>query len=484
MNADVEKNTLTDIALTNTLIEQERSVTLGITKEYNKENRDKLWDSTKGKKDFKDKTFGSRNTYQDDISGNVLHRHQNAAQSKYHMKDKQGQNISSKWAEHSSETDHINALKDTHNIVKYNPFLSDADFKEIMNSEENYRILSKSLNTSKGDKNDWELVFDQDNGLSNKARIKIAEEKLKSDVALHSKFGIRTAENVGKEFFRGATDTVVNSVIPLSVEAVRKMFQVAQRKKTINEATEEIGGIVLDIAVMGGTAVLLNTAITDIMTNSKNTFLNNIAENNEVGLIIAAAAIVKESAIRYINGEIDGKEFIEETSEKGVTIAMGMLGGQIGKRIGGLLGKSVGMAVGPIGVVAGGKIGELTGQILGAIVTTVVCGNIVSIHNTVKNLDNYKLKETQIRRIESDALKEMSVQREKFRTIILSENKKIDKQIKEGIDMILYNACKETYSLSGVTEGLDKILAIFGKEVVFKSLDEYEAQLGLTLKLG
>ena len=212
--------------------------------------------------------------------------------------------------------------------------------------------------------------------------------------------------------------------------------------------------------------------------------MNNIAENNEVGLIIAAAAIVKESAIRYINGEIDGKEFIEETSEKGVTIAMGMLGGQIGKRIGGLLGKSVGMAVGPIGVVAGGKIGELTGQILGAIVTTVVCGNIVSIHNTVKNLDNYKLKETQIRRIESDALKEMSVQREKFRTIILSENKKIDKQIKEGIDMILYNACKETYSLSGVTEGLDKILAIFGKEVAFKSLDEYEAQLGLTLKLG
>lgn len=484
MNADIEKNALTDIALTNALIEQEKSVSLGITKEYNKENRDKLWDSTKGKKDYKDKAFGNRNTYQDDISGNILHRHQNAAQNKYHMKDKNGQNISSKWAEHSSETDHINALKDIHDIVKYNPFLSDADFKEIMNSEENYRILSKSLNTYKGDKSDWELVFDKNNGLSEKARLKVAEEKIKSDIVLHRKFGIRTMENAGKEFVGGATDAVVNSVIPLSVEAVRKMFQVAQRKKTINEVTEEMGEIALDVAVTGGTAVLLNTAITDMTTNSKNKFLNKIAENNEVGMIIAAAAIVKESVVKYINGEINGEEFIEEASEKGLTIAMGMLGGQIGKRIGGLIGQSIGMAVGPIGVFTVGKIGEITGQILGAMVTTVVCSSIVSTYNTIKNLDNYRLKEAQIRRIESDALKEMSAQREKFSSIILSENKKFDEEIKVGLDMILYNACKETYSLSGVTKGLDKILAVFGKKVAFESLDEYEAQLGLTLKLG
>ena len=33
---------------------------LGITREYNKENRDRLWDSTKGKAAYKDKIFGFR----------------------------------------------------------------------------------------------------------------------------------------------------------------------------------------------------------------------------------------------------------------------------------------------------------------------------------------------------------------------------------------------------------------------------------------
>ena len=38
---------------------------LGITQEYNKANRDRLWDSQKGKANFKEKQFGDRNTYED-----------------------------------------------------------------------------------------------------------------------------------------------------------------------------------------------------------------------------------------------------------------------------------------------------------------------------------------------------------------------------------------------------------------------------------
>ena len=35
---------------------------LGITREYNKENRDKRWDSTKGKSAYKDRMFGDKQT--------------------------------------------------------------------------------------------------------------------------------------------------------------------------------------------------------------------------------------------------------------------------------------------------------------------------------------------------------------------------------------------------------------------------------------
>ena len=136
-----------DTIVQNSNLGQTANSELGITQEYNKQNRDKLWDSTKGKSDFKEKQFGDKQTYEDGISGKTLHKSQTAAQKKYHMKNSDGDNVSTKWAEHSAETDHINSLKDVHDIAKHNPFLSDDDFKEIMNSEENYRLLSKSTNT-------------------------------------------------------------------------------------------------------------------------------------------------------------------------------------------------------------------------------------------------------------------------------------------------------------------------------------------------
>lgn len=82
------------------------------------------------------------------------------------MRNSNGDKISKKWAAHSAEVDHIVLLKEGHNVAKHNPFLSDNDFKEIINSSENYRILSKSENASKGEKSDWERIFNKDRDIS------------------------------------------------------------------------------------------------------------------------------------------------------------------------------------------------------------------------------------------------------------------------------------------------------------------------------
>lgn len=481
---DTDKSTLIDIAIANNTVYQEANKELGITQEYNADNRANLWDSTKDKAEYKEKVFGDKQTYEDKISGNTLHKSQQAAQNKYHMKNKDGKNISKEWAKHSSETDHINALKDVHDVAKHNPFLSDADFKEIMNSEENYRILSKSANAAKGDKSDWELVFDKDNGITSEGRKQIVKEKIKSDVVLQGKFTARTVKNVGAEFATGAKDTLVNSAIPITTEAVRKMIQVAQGKQSVTEAAKDMGKVAVDVAVTGGTNQVLITALTNTMANSKSALLKKIASSNEVGQIIAVATIVKESAVKYINGEIDGEKFIDEVGEKGATMVAGMIGGKVGKEIGGLLGLSMGMVSGLGGAAVGCVVGETIGQILGTVITTIACSSIIAVYNTAKNLDGYKLKEKQVKRLEADALKEMSNQREKFGKIISRENKKMESEIQEGFDLIVSNACKEEYSLEGVTEGLDKVLAVFGKSVKFKNLDEYEAQLDSTLKLS
>ncbi|MFD3156736.1 hypothetical protein ACFIJ5_07740 [Haloimpatiens sp. FM7330] len=467
------------------MMETQANADLGITQEYNKQNRDNLWDSKERKASYKEKVFDGKQTYEDPISGKTLHKSQTAAQKKYHMKNEKGENVSPKWAKHSAETDHIKALKDVHNVVKYNPFLSDEDFREIMNSPENYRILSKSDNTAKGEKSDWEIITNRDNGMSKEARKQMAKEKINSDIALQKKFAARTAKNVGTEFVTGAKDIVVKSAIPLTVEAVRKLCEVAKGKETLDDAAKDMGKITANVAIAGGRNKVIVDGVTVSLRNSNKEVFIKLANNNEVAQIIAVAAIVKDSTVKYINGEINGREFIEEVGEKGTIMVNGLIGGEVGKKIGAIIGGIGGTGVLPGSGTTGGVIaGAVIGEVLGTIITTVVCSSIVSVISTTKHLNDYKLKESQIRRIEADALSEMSNQRDKLRSIFEEEYNYWDTEIQGGFDMILSSACEKSYNLQGITEGLDRILNIFGENIAFKSLEEYESQLGSTLVLN
>lgn len=478
-------NMVTEAMKNLSMMEEKANNKLGITQEYNKENRDKLWDSQKGKADYKDKVFGNKETYMDPISGKVLHKSQKAAQNKYHMKNSEGENTSTKWAEHSAETDHINSLKDVHDLAKHNPFLSDSDFKEIMNSDENYRILSKKDNTSKGEQNDWNIITNKNNGMSSAARVQMAKEKIRSDIALQGKFAVRTVKNVGEEFAIGAKNTLVKSVIPLTVEAVREMCKVANGEESLRDATKEIGKVVVDVAVAGGTNKLVLDVVNSQLRNSENVVFSKLANSNQVSQIVTVAMIVKESAVKYLNGEIDGKEFIDEVGVKGSTMVAGMIGGAIGGEICAILGGIAGTVALPgVGTIAGVAAGKVIGEILGTIITTVACSAIVSVYNTSRHLNDYKLKENQIRKLETEALKEMENQRDKFKSIVERENKYWNQEIQNGFNMILSSACEESFNIQGMTEGLDKILSLFGKSVAFKNLDEYEAQLDMPLRLN
>lgn len=482
----VEQKDIEILGVINTITADSK---MGITQEYNKENRDKLWDSTKGKAEYKDKVFGDRQTIEDPISGKTLHRDQRAAQNKYHMKNGDGENISSKWAEHSAETDHINALKDIHNKAKHNPFLTDNDLKEIANSDENYRVLSKSQNASKGEKSDWHIIFDKNSDISREGKAQMAKEKIRADAVIQGGLAARTAKNIGTEFGEGAKDALIGAAIPLMSEAVIKMVDVARGKETMGDAAKDMGKTTLNVAVAGGNNRLLLDVVTNQLKNSSNAVLKEFAQSNAVGQIVAVASIVKDSAVRYINGEIDGKEFVEEVGEKGVVMTAGMIGGQVGRELGTLIGGVIGTVVLPGGGTAiGVAAGRVIGEILGTVITTVACSAIIStyrsVKNTLKHMDDHMLKESQIRKLETEALAEMGKQRSRFKDIVEREYGRWDDAIRSGLDEMLTCACEETFDLQGATEGLDQILALFGKSVAFKTREEYEAQLDMPLKLN
>lgn len=430
---------------------------LGVTQEYTADNRKKLWDSTKDKNAYRDKVFGDKQTYVDPISGKTLHKTQKAAQNKYHMRNKEGEKISSAWSRHHAEVDHKITIKEFHEKVKDNPFFSDVDLKEIVNNEDNYRLLSKADNVSKGAASDADM----------KCIVKTTGRVVK-----------RTGENIAGEFSLGVSDAVVNSAIPLMMEGIDHMIKVAQGEEDFSDVAENMGKTTVELAVMGGTERLL----VDSVVNTS--VLKKIVQSEQFSQILSVAIVVQNSATRYLNGEINGKEFIDEIGTDGTTMVASMIAGEVGQSIGKMIGGIIGSGVSlGIGTIVGMEMGTVVGKVLGVVISTLVCNLVVSSCSTIKHLDDYKLKEEQIKKLESDALHEMSHQREKFKSIIEEKYCCWNEEIQYGFDMIMANACKENYSFVGVTEGLDRILSVFGKTVAFHTLDEYEKQLDTTVKL-
>lgn len=450
----------------------EQNSSKGITKEYNHVNREKLWDSCTGKKNYKYKVFKDKKTYKDPITGQTLHFDQKSSQNKYHMKNKEGKKISSLWANHAPETDHIISLKEIHNRIKANPFLTDADFKEIANKDYNYRITSKQFNASKGEKSDLKIALDKNSQLSLKGRGRLIAEKLNAEIQLNAQVALKTTQNIGNEFFKGAKDSLCDSVVPLAVEGTKRIIDVMKGEEDFDEAVKNLTKTAKDVALVGGTKQIAIAALSSA-TAGNNTLLNGVLDkigSKDANELITIGLIIKESTFQYLNGELDESGFIRQVQMYGLMLLSK-------KKIKGLLLSSL---------VPGLGAGKIAVEIIATTITSVACNAVMDVVNTIQHINDYKIKENQIKRIERAALKEMSDQRERLKKLMEQEYSYWDKEIETAFNMIISNACEEKCDFQGITEGLNKILNIFGKKAKFKNIEEYEAQLDkpLVLNLG
>ena len=521
---------------------------LGVTQDYDRSN----YDSTKAKKDFKDSVFGDSETITDSYTGEILYKSHKKAKEQY----------GSEYSEHAVEADHINSLKSIHDKVKKNPFLSDDDVKEIANTKENFRALSKHDNTSKGEKSDFTVISDPNSCFSLKGKVKYTCEKVKSDIVLTGKFTARTAENIssftansakksiennsmefvgygiecivdvatGEKSFENAvadvgkftTKTVGKDVVKDVVDtalANNTLYQSFKKKRYVETVNENIGSFTANsvkksvennamkfvgygvehIADVATGEESFEDAVVDVGTFAietvgkdvvkdvvdaalvNNTLYQSLKSSGALGELIQVGTMVAESASRLIDGEITAEEFVLEIGDKGATMVAQMIGGEVGAIVGEIIGISAG------GLLGAGT-GEVIGRAIGAMIATVACNAVIAIRTNIianlKSLDDYKLQEKAIHKLEAEAIAEMEHQRQKFRNIVESEYQKWDENIESGFDTMIVSVCKEVYDLQGITDGLDKILSVFGKSVMFKSFDEYELQLDMPLKLS
>lgn len=414
----------------------------------------------------------------------------------------------------TTDDDHITPLD---RIKKRYPNLSTEQQKELANKEYNLALTNSKLNRSKGGMENHEYLFRQlkkgepenfktsatmlskevksrtsqrvdatrmsvDNALQDsKTAIQTATENIPVGDLAAAKSAVTNGMDATKEIvsdgISGAKDTIVDSAFPLMIDAVNQMCKVASGEKEIKEAAKDFGKDTMKIAVAGGTDRAVRSAL------SKCGALVGKVSPNTVSQIATVACIVQKSASRYIDGEIDGKEFIQEVGQEGTVMVAGMIGGTVGAEIGSIVGGTVGTMFGPAGTLAGYKAGAFVGKVLGTIISTVACSAVVSVYTMAKKLNQCSLRDQQIRRLEREAVQTIREQREKFKALVEAENLKWDQTVQQGFDQMLTCACQETFDMQGVTEGLDTILGLFGKQAAFHSISEYEAQLDQTFVL-
>lgn len=410
----------------------ERSVkssnNLGITQQYTG-NR-KLWDDAKAKQEYKDTVFGDKQTIVNE-NGIVIHRSSKTAKNKYHQKNAEGEIVSTAWAKHSAETDHKISLESLHKQAKHNPFLSDSDLKEIANSSDNYQILSKSENASKGAEN---------------------SATLKDHAIMHSRFAQRTAQNAGGEFVSGAVDSVKSSAMNIIMDSLNKLLV---EDESLEDTLKDAGKAVLNTAVVGGAEKLLIDTATHIFANSGNQVLSSIVNMNAVGQCLVLGASVGSSAVKYLNGEITTKEFADEILVNGVTIGIST---------------AISIAI-PVPFIA-------------PIISGIAIKAISLIRQTKQQADSYLIKEAEIRKLEHEAIVEMEYQRSKFREIVQKDFNNWDSTIEDAFSQIIFSSLEDSFNLDGIVSGLDKILSLCGEKTKFHSVDEWEEQLDMPLKLS
>lgn len=258
---------------------------LGITQEYDRN----IWDSQKDKDAFRKKAFDGKKTIYSSVEGKTLHISHNAAKKKYKKKS-----ASKKWAQYAAEVDHRVSIKKAHTIAKNNLFLSDNDLKTIVNCEDNFQLLSKSLNGSKQDRDD--LCSD-----TNSFRKKIHEQSLR---------------NFGNELIIGAKNSLENSAGSIGEFTAEKIVNIAEGKESIANASVDT------LTTVG--KIVANGAGARIIADTLNASEKNIELPNEIKTLeIAAVTSTLRNGVHYISGDMTELEAFKNIAiDTGTTAAV------------------------------------------------------------------------------------------------------------------------------------------------------------------
>lgn len=370
------------------------------------------------------------------------------------------------------------ALLDKLNSKKYQKYLDADAFLDI--ADDDYDALM-GVNGSKGiidqriENLKKQLANAEKNGntdLANAKREQIEKyEKIKKNLRksgvtreeaiearLHPE--LSTAKDIIKISHRaGIEQAKYGAAIGGSISIIKNVVACAKGEKKPEEAAQNV---ILDTGKGAATSyatAFVGSTVKGMMQNAGSSYVRSLANTNLASGLVTTTISVGKTMKRYISGEIDGAECIEELGENGV--------GEIGA----CMFSSIGIAIVPSTAPAIlGVIGGVAGATFGYAAAVAVYQELAS------SLKDEKIARENRLIIEAECAEAIKLIRQ-YRTEM---TEMVEKYLSENIQTfndgfsMMDKAILEN-DVDGFIKGNVEIQKILGKEVQFNSFDEFDA---------
>ena len=435
--------TTTEVKITNSInnnvIKAEK--TFAKSKIYDR----KLYDSNY-KETFKEEFFKSNKEVVDPYTEKELVINQKIAKANYGEED---------WAKHSAETDHIVPLEEIYNSHKNDKWITDADIKDVANIDENYELISKSINTAKGSKTNEEFAnsVNEKHNISNANKKAATERGKKANNYIESSLNTRATKNIIKTGHTAGIDSMSNAgTSTLATSGILNLISYTRGEISEKEALKNI---TKDTIKSGATGYALGSSLTVIshsLSDSSSKFIQGLIKSNVPSKIVTAVMMTGNTLKRYANNEISTQECIIEIGEKGIncaTVGYAMAAGQ---------------TLIPIPVI-GAAIGALIGSV-------AINKYSSSIKETLKNKELEHQKRLQL----IEEYEKSEKQAKKFKEELEGYLKSYFKEYQDCFDEALFDIkySFQTGDADGVIAGANKITEKLGGKVKYNNVEEFK----------
>lgn len=359
------------------------------------------------------------------------------------------------WSKHLAETDHKVPLKKIYINHKNDKWITNDDIKDTANTDENYELISKSINASKKDQTNEEFVnsVDEKHAISDENKEAAIERGKKANNYIESSLNSKATKNIIKTGHTAGINSM--SSAGTSTLAASGILNLISYTKGDISGKEAIKNTVNDTIKSGATGYALGSSLTVIshsLSDSSSKFIQALVKSNVPGRIVTAVMMTGNTLKRYANNEITTQECIMEIGEKGIncaTIGYAMAAGQ---------------TLIPIPII-GATIGALIGSV-------VISKYSNSIKETLKNKELEHQKRLKLIEEYQKSEKQAKEFKEELEEYLKSYFKEYQDCFDEALFDIRYSF--QNGDADGVIAGANKITEKLGGKIKYNTVEEFK----------